>query len=308
MTKETAQNTAKNSQENLYGDYMVRATAANGSIRAFAATTRNLVEYARAAHQTSPVATAALGRTLTGAAMMGSMMKGEKDLMTLQFKGDGPLGGIVVTADAMGHVKGYVHHPQVLLHANAKGKLDVAGAVGKGTLQVIRDLGLKEPYQGSCEIVSGEIAEDLTYYFVTSEQVPSSVGLGVLMEKDNTVRRAGGFILQLMPFTPDEVIDTLERRLSQVTSVTSMLDEGLSPEGILEKLLEGFDIEFNETLPLEYRCDCSKERFAKALISIGRKDLKEMIDDGEPIEVNCHFCNKKYSYRVEELKELLRKC
>ena len=285
-------------------DYVVRATAAEGYIRAFAATTKQMAEDARAAHDTSPVATAALGRLLTGAAMMGTMMKGDKDLLTLQIKGDGPLGGIVVTADSHGAVKGYVVHPHVILPANSKGKLDVSGAVGKGVLQVIRDLGLKEPYQGSVDLQTGEIAEDLTFYFATSEQVPSSVGLGVLMEKDNTVRQAGGFIIQLMPYTPDEVIDRLEEKLSHVSSVTAMLDEGKSPEQILEDLLGDFGLEINEKTQTQYRCDCSKERFARALISIGRRDLGEMVRDGKPIEVNCHFCNRKYQFSLEELKEL----
>lgn len=285
-------------------DYLVRATAAHGQIRAFAATTKDMVEYARAAHDTSPVATAALGRTLTGGVMMGSMMKSSTDLLTLQIKGDGPLGGIVVTADANGHAKGYVYHPHVLLPANAKGKLDVAGAVGKGTLQVIRDLGLKEPYQGSCELVSSEIAEDLTYYFVISEQVPSSVGLGVLMDKDNTVRQAGGFILQLMPYTPDEVITRLEEKLANVQSVTGLLDKGMTPEAILTLLLGDMDLKINDRMDVTYHCDCSKERVAKALISIGRRDLWEMIHDGKPIETSCHFCNKKYVFTVEELQKL----
>ena len=288
-------------------DYMVRATAAQGSVRAFAATTRDLVETARQFHDTSPVATAALGRTLTGAAMMGSMMKGEKDLLTLQIKGDGPVGGIVVTADSSGHVKGYVHHPHVMLHANEKGKLDVAGAIGTGIMQVIKDLGLKEPYQGSVELQTGEIAEDLTYYFAVSEQVPSSVGLGVLMEKDNTVRQAGGFILQLMPFTPEAVISALEEKLTSVTSVTYMLDKGMSPEQILTQLLGELDLEINETLPLSYTCDCSKERFAKALVSIGRRDLGEMARDEKPVEVSCHFCGRKYVFSPEEIRDIYRR-
>ena len=287
-------------------DYIVRATAAEGQIRAFAAVTKEMVEYARAAHDTSPVATAALGRLLTGGAMMGIMMKGDKDLLTLQIKGDGPIGGVVVTADSHGAVKGYVHHPHVILPANSKGKLDVAGAVGKGVLQVIRDLGLREPYQGSVDLQTGEIAEDLTYYFATSEQVPSSVGLGVLMDKDNTVRQAGGFIIQLMPFTPDEVIDQLEKKLSEVTSVTAMLDKGMTPEEILEYLLGDFGLEINEKVETAYRCDCSKDRFAKALISIGRRDLKEMADEGKPVEVNCHFCNKKYQFTPEEIMQLYK--
>lgn len=288
-------------------DYMIRATAGNNQIRAFAATARDVVEAARQFHNTSPVATAALGRLLTAGGMMGWMMKGEKDLLTLQIKGDGPLGGVTVTADSAGHVKGYVNQPQVLLHANELGKLDVGGAVGQGMLQVIKDLGMKEPYVGSCQLQTGEIAEDLTYYFAVSEQVPSSVGLGVLMEKDNTVRQAGGFIIQLLPFTPDEVIDELERKLAGMEPVTAMLDKGMSPEQILEELLGDLGLEINEKRELAYRCDCSRERIGQALISIGRKDLQEMIDDGEPIEVNCHFCNKNYEFGVEELRELLKK-
>ena len=288
-------------------DYMIRATAADNQIRAFAATTREMVETARQYHNTSPVATAALGRLLTGGVMMGSMMKGDRDLLTLQIKGDGPLGGITVTADSRGHAKGYVNHPEVLIHANEKGKLDVSGAIGNGMLQVIKDMGLKEPYVGSCQLQTGEIAEDLTYYFVISEQVPSSVGLGVLMEKDNTVRQAGGFIIQLMPFTPDEVIDKLEQKLTSVTSVTAMLDAGMTPEEILEELLGEFGLEINEKKEISYQCDCSRQRIEKALISIGKKDIQEMIDDGKSIEVNCHFCNKNYEFRVEELKELLKR-
>lgn len=290
------------------GDYIVRATAANSQIRAFAATTRELVEYARAAHNTSPVATAALGRLLTAGSMMGIMMKGDKDLLTLQIHASGPLNGMTVTADAKGNVKGYVGNPNVVIHANEKGKLDVAGAVGIGFMNVIKDMGLKEPYLGQTELRTSEIAEDLTYYFATSEQVPSSVGLGVLMEKDNTVKQAGGFILQLMPFTEEEVINRLEENLKRVTSVTGMLEEGKTPEGILETLLEGFDIEINDRVPTQFHCNCSKERVEKALISIGRKEIQEMIDEGKEIEMNCHFCNKNYKFSVEDLKRILQEC
>ena len=288
-------------------DYIVRATAADSQIRAFAARTKETVELARQYHNTSPVATAALGRLLTAGAMMGAMMKGEKDLLTLQVKGSGPLGGITVTADSAANVKGYVNNPEVLIHANEKGKLDVGGAVGAGILNVIRDMGLKEPYVGQCELQTGEIGDDLTYYFATSEQVPSSVGVGVLMDKGNTVRQAGGFILQLMPFTSDEVIDRLEAKLSEVESVTTMLDGGMTPEQILEELLGEFGLEINDTIPTKYHCNCSRERIEKALISIGKKDLQEMIDDGEPIEVGCQFCNKKYQVTVDELKSLLKR-
>jgi molecular chaperone Hsp33 len=238
--------------------------------------------------------------------MMGAMMKGEKDLLTLQIKGNGPIGGITVTADSKANVKGYVNNPEVMIHANANGKLDVGGAIGIGILNVIKDLGMKEPYIGQCELKTGEIGDDLTYYFAVSEQVPSSVGLGVLMEKNNTVRQAGGFIIQLMPFTSDEIIDRLEKKLSEVSSVTKMLDEGKTPEQILEELLGEFGLEINDTIPTAYHCDCSRNRIEKALISIGRKDLQEMIDDGETIEVGCQFCNKKYQVTVDELKELLR--
>lgn len=285
-------------------DYIVRATAANAQIRAFACTTRELAEKARQIHNTSPVVTAALGRMLSAGAMMGSMMKGEQDILTLQLKGDGPMKGITVTADSKGTVKGYPIVPDVILPANAIGKLDVSGAIGKGSLSVIKDMGLKEPYVGQTLLQTGEIAEDLTYYFATSEQVPSSVGLGVLMNKDNTVKQAGGFIIQLMPFADDEVIDKLEKNLANVKSVTSLLDAGNSPEQMLEILLEGFDLEINETSPVEFSCNCSRSKIERVLISLGKKELTEMIEDGEPIEVNCHFCNTHYKFDVSELKDL----
>ncbi len=289
------------------GDYIVRATAADNQIRAFAATTKELVEKARAAHNTSPVATAALGRLLTGGVMMGVMMKGEKDLLTLQVKGDGPIGGITVTADSQGHVKGYVENPDVLLPANALGKLDVGGAVGNGMLRVIKDMGLKEPYVGQVALETGELGDDLTYYFATSEQVPSSVGLGVLMEKDNTVKQAGGFIIQLMPFTDEKVIEALEKKISEVQSVTSMLNLGMTPEDILNELLGEFHPEISEKIPAEFHCDCSKKRVERVLISLGKKELTSMIDDGKPVELKCHFCNSGYTFTTEELKEILKK-
>lgn len=256
-------------------DYIVRATAADNQIRAFAATTRDLVEKARSVHNTSPVATAALGRLLTAGAMMGTMMKGEKDILTLQIKAGGPINGITVTADSKANVKGYVGKPDVMLPPNAKGKLDVAGAVGVGLLQVIKDMGLKEPYVGQTVLQTSEIAEDLTYYFATSEQVPSSVGLGVLMEHDNTVKQAGGFIIQLMPFTDDAVIDALEKKLSEVTSVTSMLDAGDTPEMILDKLLGDFGVQITDKVPTSFCCNCTKHRVEKAIISIGKKIFRK---------------------------------
>ena len=289
-------------------DYMVRATAANAQIRAFACTTKETVEMARAAHNTSPVVTAALGRLLSAGAMMGSMLKGEDELITLQIKGDGPVGGLTVTADGNGHVKGYANVPDVILPANAQGKLDVGGAVGNGVLSVIRDMGLKDPYVGQTELQTGEIAEDLTYYFAVSEQVPSVVGLGVLMNRDNTVRQAGGFIVQLMPFAEEEVISRLEQNVQKINSVTSLLEEGHTPESLLEKVLEGFDMQINEKTDTRFHCNCTRERVEKALISIGRKELNEMIQEGKPIEMNCHFCNTNYTFTVEEMKEILRKC
>lgn len=289
-------------------DYIIRATAANDQIRAFAAVTTEMVETAREHHNTSPVATAALGRLLTAGAMMGSMMKGEKDVLTLQIKAGGPLQGITVTADSQGNVKGYVGNPDVCIPANSKGKLDVAGAVGPGFLTVIKDMGLKEPYSGQVMLQTCEIAEDLTYYFATSEQVPSAVGLGVLMNKNNTVRQAGGFIVQLMPFAEEDVISKLEQNVQKINSVTNLLEEGHTPESLLEKVLEGFDVQINEKMDTRFRCNCSKERVAKALISIGRKELNEMIQEGKPIEMNCHFCNTNYTFTVEEMKEILRKC
>ncbi len=288
-------------------DYLVRATAAGAQIRAFACTTKGVVEAARQAHDTSPVVTAALGRLLSAGAMMGSMQKGEEDLLTLQIKGDGPMQGLLVTADSKGGVKGYANVPDVILPANALGKLDVAGAVGHGTLSVIRDMGLKEPYVGQTLLQTSEIAEDLTYYFASSEQVPSSVGLGVLMERDNTVRQAGGFIVQLMPFAEDGAIDRLERNLSGITSVTAMLDAGDTPEQMLGRILEGLDCQVTDTCPVAFSCNCSKERIEKVLISLGKKEIQDMIHEGREVEVNCHFCNTHHRFSVEELKGIYRK-
>ena len=287
-------------------DYIVRATAANGQVRAFATITREIVEEARQHHGTSPVATAALGRLLTAGTMMGSMMKNETDMLTLQVRGDGPIGGITVTADSKGDVKGYVENPDVMLPPK-NGKLDVGGAVGIGLLQVIKDMGLKEPYSGQTILVSSEIAEDLTYYFANSEQVPSSVGLGVLMEKDNTVKTAGGFIIQMMPFAEDATISQIEENLKHVTSVTELLDKGYTPEQLLEELLGNVGLEITDTMPTRFYCNCSKERVEQAVASVGKKDIQEMINDGKPIEVKCHFCNTAYHYSVEELKNILKR-
>lgn len=288
-------------------DYVIRATAAQGQIRAFAATTRDLVEQARISHNTSPVATAALGRLLTAGVMMGCDMKGENDLLTLKIQGDGPIGGLTVTADSRGNVKGYAFNPMVMLPPNEKGKLDVGGALGVGVLSVIKDIGLKEPYVGQTILVTGEIAEDLTYYYATSEQTPSSVALGVLMNKDNTVRQSGGFIIQLMPGASEDIIGRLENKLKEISSITTLLDVGNTPEMILEYVLGEFGLEIGERLPAVFYCNCTKVRVEKALISVGRKDIREMIEDGKPIEVNCHFCNKNYTFSVDELKDMLEK-
>lgn len=288
-------------------DYIVRATAANSQIRAFAVTSRDLVEEARSRHNLSPVATAALGRLLTAGSMMGSMMKSEKDLLTLQIKCSGPIGGLTVTADAKANVKGYVVNPDVMLPPSEKGKLDVGKALDLGVMNVIKDMGLKEPYVGQTHLVSGEIAEDLTYYYATSEQVPSSVALGVLMNKDNTVKRAGGFIIQLMPFADEEVIDKLEKKIGEITSITSLLDQDMTPEMILDYVLGDFGVEILDKMPTKFDCNCSKERVEKAVVSIGKKEIQEMINDGESIEVNCHFCNTHYNFSIEELKDIIKR-
>lgn len=287
------------------GDYIVRATAAGGQVRAFATTTKGLVEEAKERHNMSPIATVALGRLLTGGAMMGAMMKNDADILTVQIKGNGPIGSMTVTANPKGEVKGFVGNPQVMLPLK-DGKLDIADAVGIGVLSVIKDIGLKEPYVGDTILITSEIADDLTYYFANSEQVPSSVGLGVLMNKDNTVKCAGGFIIQLMPFAEDATIDKLEENLKNVTSVTELLDHGCTPEGLLEALLGNLGIEVLDTLPTQFHCNCSKERVEKAVASVGREDLQAMIDDGEDIEVKCDFCNSTYKYTVDELKEILK--
>lgn len=285
-------------------DYIVRATAADDAIRAFAITSKDLVETARQHHNTSTIMTAALGRLLSAGAMMGTMMKGEKDLLTIQIQCSGPAKGLTVTADAAGHVKGYAVTPDVDLPPNAQGKLNVGGALDMGVLSVIKDMGLKEPYVGQTVLQTGEIAEDLTYYFATSEQIPSAVGLGVLMNKDNTVEQAGGFIIQLMPFTSEEVIEKLEEKIKTIDSVTQMLENGLTPEGILEEILGEFGVTITEKMPAEFKCDCSKERVSKALASISKKDLQDIINDGEEIEVKCQFCNTAYKFGIDELKEI----
>lgn len=287
-----------------FNDYIVRATAAGGQVRAFAATTRDTAEWASRKHRLSPVAAAALGRLMAGGAMMGIMMKGDKNLLTLHVRGDGPMQGLTVTADSHGNVKGYVLNPDVDIPLKAKGKLDVGGAIGSGILSVIKDLGLKEPYNGQIDLQTGEIAEDLTYYFAASEQTPSVVGLGVLVDTDNTIRQAGGFIVQLMPGAEEEVICKIEEKLGTLDSVTNMFESGKTPEDILVVILGDQNLEINERIDTKFYCNCCKDRVAKALISIGKEELQSMIDEGNDIVLNCHFCNTNYTFTVDELKEL----
>lgn len=289
-------------------DYLVRAIAADAQIRAFAVSSKELTEYARCAHNTSPVMTAALGRLMSGALMMGAMQKNDKDTVTLQIRGVGPAKGITATANGKGEVNGYALFPQTLLPPNELGKLDVGGAMGDGYLRVIKDLGLKEPYVGTVQLQTGEIGDDLTYYFAHSEQIPSAVGLGVLMTKENTVKQAGGFIIQLMPFIDDETVERLEKSLSSISSVTAILDEGKTPEEMLEVILGDLGLEITDKMPVSFKCNCDKDRVKKALISVGREELKDMIAEGKEIELKCQICNKAYTFSVDELKSLIKEC
>ena len=289
-------------------DYIIRATAADEYVRAFAVTTRGVTEEARRRHGLSPVASAALGRTMAAALMMGIDLKNDKDVLTLQFVCDGPIGGITVTANSHGEVKGYVQNPNVLLPPNAKGKLDVGGAVGRGQLRVMKDIGLKEPYAGNVDIQTGEIAEDISYYFATSDQVPSAVALGVLVDTaDYHIRESGGFIIQLMPFCPDEIAAKLEAKCAGSPSVTSMLRSGMTPEAILESLLGDMDLHIHEKKEVAFRCDCSRIRVEKALVAMGSGELASLISENKPVTLNCGFCNTDYTFSVEELKTILEK-
>lgn len=285
-------------------DYMIRGIAAGEQVRAFAITSRNLAEEARKRHDLSPVATAALGRTMSGALLMSDLLKNDKDLLTITFDGDGPLGMITVTADSHGNVKGYVNNPYVLLPLKANGHLDVGRAVGKGTLTVIRDLDLKNTYNGQVPIHSGEIADDLTHYFAESEQIPSSVGLGVLVDTDHTVRQAGGFLIQLMPFAEDAAVARLEENLREIDDVTVMLEKGMSPEDMLHAVLKGFDLEITGSMPVQFHCNCSRGRVESALKLIGKDELDDIIREGHSIELSCQFCGKKYPFSVEEVKAI----
>ena len=289
-------------------DYMIRATAANAQIRAFAVTSRDLVEYAREAHDLSPIASAALGRTMSAALMMADMLKGPQDLLTIKIDADGPIGGILVTADNQGGVKGYVENPNVDLPSVRAGHLNVGGAVGHGTLTVIRDLGLKDPYVGQTAIQTGEIAEDITYYFAVSEQIPSSVGLGVLVNRqEKKILQAGGFIVQLMRFAEEETISRLEKNLQGIDSVTKMLSAGDTPEQMLEKVLAGLDPVVTQKDPVRFHCNCGREKYERALVLLGRDEVQKIVDDGEPVEIKCQFCGKKYRFSQEELKAVLSK-
>lgn len=288
-------------------DYIVRAMAADGNIRAFGITTKNLTEEARKIHNYLPLAIAALGRTLTGALLLGDTLKSDTDLVTLFIKGDGPLKQLLATADSHGHVKGYCAVPDVYLPSKDNGHFDVGKGIGQGTLTVIKDLGMKEPYVGSVDLVDGEIADDLTYYFAKSEQTPTSIGLGVLVDTDFSIKAAGGFMVQLLPNTPDEVIQKLENNLKKLNSVTDLLIEH-TPEGMLEIILEGFDVEFTETKDVSFRCDCSKERTASAIKTLGRKEIEDMIEKDKGAEVNCDFCGKKYEFSIDELKAIAEQC
>jgi len=286
-------------------DYVLKATAGNGQIRVFAATTQGLAETARRLHQTSPVVTQALGRLLTAGSLMGSMMKNADELITLKIAGDGPLSGLLVTADAKGNVKGYPYIND--LHDTMESPLPVSEAIGGGALNIMKDIGLKEPYVGYSPLISGEIAEDLTYYYAQSEQIPTSVSLGVLLNDDGTVRQAGGFIIQLMPDTDDEVIDALEAALADTPSLTKLLDEGKTIESIMADLFKNLNLKVNKTEITRFSCDCSRQRITKALTSIGKEDLIDMISDQEDIEINCDFCKEKYLFSTADLQSILNR-
>lgn len=287
-------------------DQIVRAVAANGTIRAFAAVTTHLVEEARVVHDASGVAIAALGRTLTAVAIMSKMLKSENDVLTIQIKGDGPLGSIVTVADAEANVRGYVNNPFVELPLNSRGKFDVSGAVGKnGYLNVIRDLGLKEPYVGYVELYTGEIGEDIAYYYAFSEQVPSVVSLGVLVAPDGRVINAGGYIIQLMPGAEDGLAEALEHKIGELEPVTTLLEEGKSPEDLLKLILGEMDLEITEEYPCKYLCNCSRERMERNLISLGAKDILEIASEQHGAELQCHFCNRKYYFTEDELLGLI---
>ena len=286
-------------------DYIVRASLANDSVRAFAISSTHLVAEARERHRTLPVVTAALGRLLSAGAIMGSMMKGDQDIVTISLKGDGPAGYITVTADSHGHVKGFPGNPNVDIPRKYAGKLDVGTAVGRGLLTVSYDLGLKEPYSGQVAIQTGEVAADIAYYFTVSEQLPSAVGLGVMVDTDSSVKHAGGFIVQLLPDAPEDVIELLEKKLANLEPVTTMMEQGMTPEEMLLHIFEGVDIEFTERHDVKFYCDCSKEKVKRALAAISDKDLQDIVNDDEDIEVKCFFCNTAYKFSIADIKDIL---
>ncbi|WP_274308737.1 Hsp33 family molecular chaperone HslO [Solibacillus daqui] len=283
-------------------DYLVRAIAFDGQVRAFATKTTETVSEAQHRHNTWPVVSAALGRSMTAAVMMGAMLKGE-DKITVKIEGNGPIGPMVIDADAKGDVRGFVTNPHVHFDLNEHGKLDVRAGVGsEGTLTVVKDLGLRDMFSGQTPIVSGEVAEDFTYYFASSEQVPSSVGLGVLVNPDNTILAAGGFIVQLMPGCEDETINEIEKRLSSIEPVSKMIEKGYSPEQILTAVLGEGNVQILSTLPVQFQCQCSKERFGAAIIGLGVNEIQEMIDEDGGAEAQCHFCLEKYHFDQKELE------
>jgi molecular chaperone Hsp33 len=286
-------------------DILIRGTAMNGKVRAFAVNTLSLTEQLRQRHDTWSTATAALGRALSAGAMIGAMLKGNEKL-TIQIKGDGPIGQIVVDANAQGEIRGYVDHPHTDLPANAEGKFDVAGAVGtEGFINITKDLGMKEPYRGSVPIISGELGEDFTYYFAKSEQTPSAVALGVLIDKDHTVKASGGYIIQILPGASDEDITEIETMLERQRPITELLDQGLTLEQILTGIIS--DFKTTEQLDINFRCRCSHERVEQTLISLGLEEINQMIQEDQKAEVVCHFCNEKYEYAEHQLQQLKEK-
>lgn len=286
---------------------MIRAITSDGSMVAFAIDSKNIANRACEIHKPSAVVTAALGRVLSAASMMGVMLKGSNDSVTIRINGGGPSGPLIAVSDGLGNVRGYVENPVVELPLNEYGKLDVAGAVGKnGTVNVIKDLNLKEPYSGQTPLVSGEIAEDITNYFAKSEQIPTVCALGVLVDTDLTVRASGGYIIQLLPFCDSSVIDRLERNLKEMLPVSSLLDAGRTPDEIIRMVLKGFDVEIMEETDVNYVCSCSRDRIARALKSLGVKELSTILDEQGEAEVTCHFCDKKYQFTKGDLKEMIR--
>ena len=287
-------------------DEIIRAMTKDGFVKAVAITSTGIVERARQIHQTLPTATAALGRLLSAASMMGNMQKVDDGSITLKVDGKGPLGTLLAVSDAEGNVRGWVENPQISLLEKYRGKLDVGAAVGTdGMLTVIRDLRMKEPYIGSVELVSGEIAEDVTQYFAQSEQTATACALGVLVDVDQSVRAAGGYLVQLLPGAPDSVIDKLEASIEKAGAVTKMLDSGMDGEAVLQTVLADFEVEILEKTPVEYRCYCSRDRVTRTLISLGRDELQSIIDDGETIHIDCQFCDRIYDYTPEEIGEIL---